>query len=124
MRQLIPMLDAFDYPSAIGALDSEPRLLFYEALAHNLTVSVRAIWSNEKISDGEKVEQLKWLNEIMHRVTSKIRVLRLNRHEWTEADSWAHIKHRVSLCPSLESDVERAVRTTYAMIKHEHDGDQ
>ena len=58
----------------------------------------------------------------MHRVTSKIRVVRLNLHEWTEADSWADIKHWVSLCPSLESDVEWAIRTTYAMIAHEHNG--
>lgn len=116
------MLDDFDYPSAIGALDAEQRLLFYEVLAHNLTVSVRAIWSNEKTSAEQKVEQLKWLNEIMHRVTSKLQVLRLNLHEWTEADSWNDIKHWVSLCPSLEGDIEWAIRTTYAMIKHDDDG--
>jgi hypothetical protein len=116
------MLTDFDYPATIGALDTEQRLLFYEALAHNLTVCVRAIWSNEETSAEQKVEQLKWLNEIMHRVTSKMRVLRLNLHEWTEADSWEDIKHWVALCPSIEGDVAWAVRTTYAMIKHEHDG--
>jgi hypothetical protein len=116
------MLDAFDYPATIGALDSEQRQLFYEVLAHNLTVSVRAIWSDEASSAEEKVEQLKWLNEIMHRVTSKIRVLRLNLHEWTETDSWNDIRHWVSLCPSLESEVEWVIRTSYAAIKHEHDG--
>ena len=117
------MLDAFDYPSIIGALDSEQRLLFYEVLAHNLTVSVRGIWSDEKTSDAQKVEQLKWVNEIMHGVTCKIRVLRLNLHEWTEADSWEEIKHCVARCPNLESEIEWAIRHTYAMIKHEHDGD-
>lgn len=115
------MLDAFDYPSAIGALDSEQRLLFYEVLAHRLTVSVRAIWSNEATSAEQKVEQLKWLNEIMHRVTSKIRVLRLNLHEWTEADSWADIQHWISLCPTLESEIEWAIRTSYATITHDDD---
>lgn len=115
------MLDAFDYPATIGALDSEQRLLFYEVLAHNLTVSVRAIWSEEELSAGQKVEQLKWLNEIMHRVTSKVRVLRLNLHEWTETDSWEDIKHWVSLCPSLDGEIEWAIRTSYATIKYEHD---
>jgi hypothetical protein len=117
------MLDAFDYPSAIGALELEQRLLFYEVLAHNLTVCVRSIWSSEETSAAQKVEQLKWLNEIMHRVTSKIRVLRLNIHEWTEADSWAEIKHWVAQCPSLEGEVGWAIRYTYATITHEHNGD-
>lgn len=116
------MLDAFDYPATIGALDSEQRLLFYEVLAHNLTVSVRAIWSDEASSAEQKVEQLKWLNEIMHRVTSKIRGLRSNLHELTEADSWNDIKHRIALCPSLESEIEWAIRTSYAMITHDDDG--
>ena len=115
------MLDDFDYPSAIGALDAEQRLLFYEVLAHNLTVCVRGIWSNEETSAEQKVEQLKWLNEIMHGATSKLRVLRLNLHEWKEADSWEEIKHWVALCPSLEREIEWAIRHTYAMITHDDD---
>jgi hypothetical protein len=118
------MLDDFDYLSIIGALDSEQRLLFYEVLAHNLTVSVRSIWSDEETSAEQKVEQLKWLNEIMHGVTIKLRVLRLNLHEWTETSSWEEIKHSVALCPSLERDIEWAIRNTYAMITHEHVGNK
>jgi len=115
------MLDDLDYPDTIGALDLEQRLLFYEMLAHNLTVSVRGICSNEETCAEQKVEQLKWLNEIMHRVTSKIRTLRLNAHEWTESDSWDDIGHWVAQCPSLESEIEWAIRTTYAAINYEHD---
>ena len=66
----------FDYIKLIGELSDEERLKFYECLAHNLTVSARAIWSNEGLTDGEKVERLKWLNEIMHRVTMKSALLR------------------------------------------------
>ncbi len=118
------MLDDFDYPATIGALDLEQRLLFYEVLAHNLTVCVRAIWSNEETSDEKKVEQLKWLNEIMHRVTSKIRVLRLNTHEWTESDSWEDIKHWVAQCPSIEGDIAWAIRSAYAVINHGHNSNR
>ena len=31
--------------------------------------SMRAIWSDAGLTDGEKVENLKWLNEILHWVT-------------------------------------------------------
>ena len=31
------------------------------------------------------------VNEILNRITSKIQVLRLHIHEWTEEDTWAMI---------------------------------
>jgi hypothetical protein len=58
----------FDYIRLIGELNDE-RLKFYECLAHNLIVSVRASWSDEGLTEGEKVGSLKWLNKIMHRLT-------------------------------------------------------
>ena len=61
--------------------------------AHNLTISVRGIWSDEHLSDSEKLESLKWLNEIMHRVVRKPALLRINKDEMSESDSWEGIKH-------------------------------
>ena len=87
-------------------------------------MSVRAIWSDEAASAGQKVEQLKWLNEILHRVTSKIRVLRLGGREWAESDSREDITHWVAQCPSLEDEIEWAIRTSHAAINHEHRNDR
>ena len=109
---------SFDYPKAISALPHARRLLFYELLAHNLTVSVRAIWSDEDITDAEKVDRMKWVNEILHRVTSKVRVLRLGEHEWTEEDSWLEIRHWVSQNPAIEADVNAAVKWSYDSATH------
>jgi len=103
----------FDYPKAIGSLSQDKRLLFYELLAHNLTVMVRGIWSDEELTDAEKVDRLKWLNEIMHRVTSKIRVLRLNEHEWTEEDSWQDVLHWINQNKALEPYVNTAIKWSY-----------
>jgi hypothetical protein len=48
-------------------LSEEQRLHFYEVLAHNLTVAVRGVWSDSETSDAEKVERMKWVNEVLSR---------------------------------------------------------
>jgi hypothetical protein len=107
---------AFDYPEAISSLNPEQRLRFYEVFAHNLTVCVRAIWSNDNISDAEKVDRLKWLNEILHRITGKIGVLRLNLHEWTERDTWEMIQGYIEQNKNNSGDIGWAIKTSYESI--------
>jgi hypothetical protein len=103
----------FEFPILIGKLSEEERLSFYESLAHNLTVSVRGIWSDERLTDGQKVECLKWVNEIMHRVVMKSSLLRVKRNKFTESDSWNDIQHWVSLSPEIGVHVEWALKTSY-----------
>lgn len=107
---------SFDYPKAVRALPHDRRLLFYELLAHNLTIIVRGIWSDEAVTDAEKVDRIKWVNEIQHRVTSKVRVLRLGEHEWTEEDSWSDIQHWVSRNRAIEGYVNAAVKWSYDSV--------
>jgi hypothetical protein len=40
----------------VANLPDERRLHFYEVLAHNLTVAIRCIWSDDSIDDHEKVD--------------------------------------------------------------------
>jgi hypothetical protein len=87
-------------------------------LAHNLTISVRGIWSDEHLSDSEKLECLKWLNEIMHRVVRKPALLRINKDEMSESDSWEGIKHWVGLSPEISPHVEWALKTSYEVCRH------
>ena len=103
----------FDYLKLIGELSEEERLRFYECLAHNLTVSVRAIWSDDDLSDAEKLESLKWLNEIMHRVTMKSAMLRMHQNKWSEFDSWENIQHWVSCYNALGPHVDWALKLSY-----------
>jgi hypothetical protein len=72
------------FAEQMAKLSDEQRLHFYEVLAHNLTVAVRGIWSDEQIDDPEKVDRMKWVNEVLYRVTASVYVLRLKTHEWTE----------------------------------------
>ncbi len=50
----------------VEALAHSNRIHFYEVLAHNLTVVVREIWSDERLTNAEKVDQLREVNEILH----------------------------------------------------------
>jgi hypothetical protein len=89
---------------------------FYESLAHNLTVSARLVWSNDDTSDSEKLDQLKWLNEIQHRVTSKIQVERTKRHEWPELEFIEMANHYVKLCPAISGMVAGAISKSYEHV--------
>ncbi|MGB0429744.1 MAG: hypothetical protein ACPGLV_04660 [Bacteroidia bacterium] len=42
--------------------------LFYELLLSDFTVMNRALWSSPITTDGEKLDCLKWSNELSHRV--------------------------------------------------------
>lgn len=107
------------FADAIGKLSTEQRLHFYEVLAHNLTVSMRGIWSDPSCGDAEKVEQMKWVNEILHSVTAKVYVLRLKTHEWTEADFEDLILESIQLHPHIASHIGSAIQHTYKIVSGE-----
>ena len=94
------MSEKFDYVKNIGALTLEQKRKFYVLLGHNLTVSVRAIWSDENLADAQKIEGMKWINEIMHRLIFRVEKLHriddLEDDDWIEKDFWETIHHWVS----------------------------
>jgi hypothetical protein len=105
-----------DYVADVGGLSAEELVQFYESLAHSLTVSVRSIWSDEALTDAERVEQMKWLNEIMHRVVTKSAALRMNRNEMSESDTWKMMEGYISQCPSLASHIASATISSYQAV--------
>jgi hypothetical protein len=104
------------FAEQMAKLSEKQRLHFYEVLAHNLTVGVRGIWSDEQIDDPEKVDRMKWVNEILHSVTAKVYVLRLKTHEWTDEDFERLILECVAAHPGIAHDVGWAVRFSYRAI--------
>jgi len=107
---------SFNFVERVESLTPEQRLHFYELLAHNLTVSVRAVWSDAGISDTEKVEQIKWINEVAHQVTAKIYVLRLCTHEWTEADTWQVFEWAAKQNPNIKGHLAFALKQSYNSV--------
>ncbi|MFL6230753.1 MAG: hypothetical protein ACJ741_18420 [Pyrinomonadaceae bacterium] len=104
---------SFDYPELIGQLNDEERLRFYEILAVNITVNIRAVWSDDNLPDAHKVEGMKCLNEIMHMIVHKSAALRLGRNRVSEEELWGRIKHWVSLSPTIGAHVMWAIKTSY-----------
>ena len=104
------------FAESIGRLTAEQRLHFYEVLAHNLTIAVRGIWSAADIGNAEKVERMKWVNEVLHRVTAKVSVLRLQTHEWTETDFEDLLLGYVQSHPGIAPDIGWAVQHCYRIV--------
>ena len=50
-------------------------------LAHSLTVSVRVCLWDKELDLSEKLDRIKWLNEINHRVITKIIVIPYDKEE-------------------------------------------
>jgi hypothetical protein len=107
------------FAEATNRLTPDQRLHFYEVLAHNITVAIRGIWSDPGISDAEKVERMKWVNEVMHRVTAKVYVLRLKTHEWTESDFEDLLLGYIQSHPNIASEIRWAVKHSYKTITGE-----
>jgi hypothetical protein len=105
-----------EFVRQMASLNDEQRLHFYEVLAHNLTVAIRGIWSEESITADEKIERIKWVNEILHSTTAKVWVLRLKTHEWTEEDFGSDIDHYIALNPSIATEVSSAVSRSYRAV--------
>jgi hypothetical protein len=102
-----------NYADEIGPLAAERRLHFYELLAHNLTISIRGIWSEPDMADSEKLDRIYWLNETLHRITAKVYTLRLNLHEWTEEDIWAMIESHIAHNRNIEKDIMAGIKYSY-----------
>ncbi len=57
-----------DLVGRITALTAGQRQQVYLRLWNELTVAGRAIWSDPGYSEAQKLDGLKWLNEIQHRI--------------------------------------------------------
>ena len=110
----------FDYVRDVGALPPDLLAHFYEILAHNLTVSVRAIWSDEELNDAQRVEQMKWINEIMHRIVMKSSLLRIGRNNRSELETWEMIQSYIDECPALAPHIAFATRFSYQTVINFH----
>lgn len=106
-------MKASEYSKYIGKFSRSEKVYFYETLAHNLTVSARNIWSNPECTNDAIVEQLKGVNEILHRVTSKIKVERLELHDWPENEFIKMINHYVKIWPSIGHEIAHAINHSY-----------
>jgi RNase H-fold protein (predicted Holliday junction resolvase) len=50
--------------------DKVCQIEFCDRISQQITIAIRVIWADERISSEEKVEAIKWINEFHHRVNN------------------------------------------------------
>ncbi len=101
-----------NYGELITALDSDNKCRFYEAFAFELTTASR-LWSEPELGSDEIVDQLKWLNEIQHRVIAKIRNIRSSTDSWPEEQFISMVAGYVDQNPAIGGAVTYAIKNSY-----------
>jgi hypothetical protein len=102
-----------NFEEMMKTLSDEQKLHFYELFAHNMTVGIRGIWSEADIGDSEKVELMKWANEVLHHITAKVWVLRLKTHVWTESDFGKMLEEYKQMHPGISGAIDAAMQWSY-----------
>lgn len=75
------------------SLFSDPdKVLFCELLIFQFTLTNRGIWSDIKLQDKEKVDAMKWLNELSHRIWNIIFDLKNNKGDDSISRLYENIK--------------------------------
>ncbi len=105
------------YARILNEIDLSMKIHFYEMFAHNLTVSIRAIWSDPKTSDKEKITGMKEVNEVLHRIIAKISTERRQTHEWKEEDIFSMLKSVPDSKANSKGHVCAALKSTFQSLE-------
>lgn len=77
----------------VTALETPGKINFYNRLGLNLTLCIRSIWSDFNLSDAEKVDAIRVVNEVSHQLLKWInRLLRDDKH-FNDQDCFSDISN-------------------------------
>jgi hypothetical protein len=96
--------------------DRGARARFYERLGFNLTISIRSIWSNPNTTDTEKIEAIKVVNELSHRIFHWIWKLRTAEKELLDVECFADIKSYGQENNIAAGEIGAALDHTYSAL--------
>lgn len=100
----------------LSTSDREARLHFYEQLGFNMTICIRSIWSNPETSDQEKIESIKTINELSHRIFNWIRSLRRTEEELIDANCFTQIKNYAEQNDIAAAEIGAALNSHFECI--------
>ena len=92
------------------------KIKFFELLLFELTIMNRAIWSEPDFTDKEKVECLKWSNELAHRTWNIISELKENQDENSLDRLWKNILFYCEQAPQLKFHIQPMLLSTFVML--------
>lgn len=104
------------FGEAVANLTSDERLRFYEIFARRLTLSIRLICATAQDDSQRAIEQVKWLNEIMHRVVAKTVSERLRHQNWSDSDFETMLQSFVNKNPSIEWFINECIESSFEEV--------
>jgi hypothetical protein len=93
--------------------DREVRVRFYEQLAFNMTICIRSIWSNPNTTDEEKIEAIKVINELSHRIFHWIWKLRRTEEVLIDGERFSDIKSYARQNNIAAGEIGAALNSSY-----------
>jgi hypothetical protein len=97
----------------VKQLDSAKKLEFYDRLGFNLTIAVRSIWSNPVTSDKEKIEAIKIVNELSHRVFNWMWKLRDGDQTFEDSNCFSVIEDYARQNREAAGEIAEAFKSSY-----------
>lgn len=97
--------------------DNEAKLLFYDRLGFNLTIAIRSIWSNNEISDKQKVELIKIINEVSHLTFNWTWRLKKDDQAFDDLACLSDIKNYAKQDERVAGEIGEAVKQAYRYLE-------
>jgi len=104
------------FGKAVSILTNDERLRFYEIFARRLTLSIRLVCATGQNDSQTALEQVKYLNEIMHRVIAKAVGERLGHQGWSDTDFETMVQAFVNRDPSIEWFVNECIESSFEEV--------
>lgn len=107
----------FDFVYDIGKLSLKKKKVFYLCSANYLSTCVRDALANDILNPTEKLDQLKYINEVNHRLLNRSFDLEFGDNHWSEEDTWRLIKNIVNNKKEIKNYVGNALSEGFSLAK-------
>ncbi len=91
----------------------EQKARYFELVAHWITIEIRVICSKGESDPSLSLKEVKFLNEVQHRILQKIKAERSNSGEWDDDMLFDLMKDYIELCPSIKGNLSTALTRSY-----------
>lgn len=100
--------------------NADQKLSFIEFFTHELTLCIRSIWADEILTSLNKVEQIKWINEIILHMPMIAYALRMGKETWNGSDVACIIEKYLTQDNRIRSLVESAIEYSIQHVTGEY----
>jgi hypothetical protein len=82
-------------------------------LGSNLTIGIRSIWSDSTLTDNEKVEAIRVVNEVSHQVFNWMNRLKKKKEAFYDQHCFSDISNLAKQNKRAAGEISQALRSCY-----------